>query len=807
VAKFIGFCQFYSCFIHHFELCIAPLRNLTKHEYTNPLGSLWTDTAQAAWDDTKNAIIDNPCLQQFDYRKLVVLRTDFFALGFGYVLLQPGNDDASIQASQDYWEGKGFSFMTTESSATIHPICFGARKCRGNKVWLHSHMGQCFAGDYAIKKMQHYVFGQQFVWVTECYAIKFLLSYEGGNPAILCLQMRLMCWDMDIIHRPDSELVDADYWSHLGANINFNPLFHDYLDYTSKLQKSHPAPMDLPMHPENMPYYRGPRVQLVTKTSEAANALHIQSLLTDIIVSSCTGQAFLSNIPVRFGHAALPTCRSATRPRALLNLEFASYAFQVMSFCWAIYSFSNGHSSSTIQSQHLPFHISLACDTSKAGCLLFAEFTPSAKVFSSGNDLLQHVRVSGETSVIHGYLINSYRFLTSKIKAGFWKLQLAIITQLRLIQSLLVIVAIVMPDHDGRSVKSFVWGLSTANWKVSSRDVSYTKIGNSIVDSCTVIIAVHLSSASVVEPLVLKTPPAVCPTPIASYLWEPFNRPEHSLCFGRDDNDFNKDKATQMIVSAPKQAKLGSITPIMILYHLHRADEDATILAGSGVLSPSSLCLPFEACPTRNLFQHFFGIKFHFDGHACCFNLVENIQYHLSHEKNRFGVDALMPARTSAWVFQQVHSQLVFLRDSNCEVFSPNQFAAPAATVQTLVNGTICTCLPLRERWLRTYNNNVELCIVRELVLNPSLICNKRLSKVNHNYRGPLCQSQISIEDGMLILHKLICGSTSYTCLQLVPQEMYNILFIAFHTNAIGGHLNVYRTLHRLRLRFYWPAM
>jgi hypothetical protein len=36
---------------------------------------------------------------------------------------------------------------------------------------------------------------------------------------------------------------------------------------------------------------------------------------------------------------------------------------------------------------------------------------------------------------------------------------------------------------------------------------------------------------------------------------------------------------------------------------------------------------------------------------------------------------------------------------------------------------------------------------------------------------------------------------------------MYNILFIAFHTNAIGGHLNIYCTLHRLRLRFYWPAM
>jgi hypothetical protein len=125
--------------------------------------------------------------------------------------------------------------MTKELSATLHPVCFGARKCHGNKVWLHSHLGKCFAGDYAINKMRHYVFGQCFIWVMDCYAMKFLLSYKGGNPAILCLQMRLVCWDVDIFHCPDSELVDADYLSCLGANIDFDPLFRDYLDYTAKL--------------------------------------------------------------------------------------------------------------------------------------------------------------------------------------------------------------------------------------------------------------------------------------------------------------------------------------------------------------------------------------------------------------------------------------------------------------------------------------------------------------------------------------------------------------------------------------------
>ena len=80
-----------------------------------------------------------------------------------------------------------------------------------------------------------------------------------------------------------------------------------------------------------------------------------------------------------------------------------------------------------------------------------------------------------------------------------------------------------------------------------------------------------------------------------------------------------------------------------------------------------------------------------------------------------------------------------------------------------------------------------RVCLIRELAQNPSQITNKQLSEVDHNYRGPLRNSQILIEDDMLILLEPICGSTSYTRFQLVPRELRNILFIAFHTNAIGG--------------------
>jgi hypothetical protein len=132
-----------------------------------------------------------------------------------------------------------------------------------------------------------------------------------------------------------------------------------------------------------------------------------------------------------------------------------------------------------IESHGLRFTICLVCDTSKAGHSLFNEFAPKATVFSSGNDLLNHIRASGHQSVISGYLINSYCFQTSKIKSSFWKLQLLIVAQLRLIRPLSIVLAIVIPDHDECAFKSFIKGLEAAHWKVSLRAVSYLEISDS----------------------------------------------------------------------------------------------------------------------------------------------------------------------------------------------------------------------------------------------------------------------------------------------------------------------------------------
>jgi hypothetical protein len=96
---------------------------------------------------------------------------------------------------------------------------------------------------------------------------------------------------------------------------------------------------------------------------------------------------------------------------------------------------------------------------------------------------------------------------------------------------------------------------------------------------------------------------------------------------------------------------------------------------------------------------------------------------------------------------------------------------------------------------------------IHNLVHDASKINSTKLNMVNYNYRAALCQLQIVIKDETLIFNEPIQGGSSYTCLQLALPEFSNIIFVAFHSNAIGGNLNAYRTLHRICLHYYWPGM
>ena len=56
-------------------------------------------------------------------------------------------------------------------------------------------------------------------------------------------------------------------------------------------------------------------------------------------------------------------------------------------------------------------------------------------------------------------------------------------------------------------------------------------------------------------------------------------------------------------------------------------------------------------------------------------------------------------------------------------------------------------------------------------------------------------------------MKEIFTNGAKFIKLCIVPASLQNIVFIAFHANPIGGHLDPYRTYHRIRQRYYWPGI
>ena len=228
--------------------------------------------------------------------------------------------------------------------------------------------------------------------------------------------------------------------------------------------------------------------------------------------------------------------------------------------------------------------------------------------------MLNHIQSSGDTSVIHGYMIHSPCFQTSNTTTKFWQVQTASISDLRLIQSLSIVIATIHPDHGGRSVKNFSANLKWKGWIMSSIDVHYLDLGDTVAGRCHIITNVHSSCASPAEPLQLKRPPLVPSHPLGEFIWEPFNSKEHTILLAREDRDFAKQD-TGLQASIPS-IKSNEVAGVSVRYHLHSTNANALVTLGSKVISLDGLCPVFNACPNNNFFQHYFGIEFHDEDHC-----------------------------------------------------------------------------------------------------------------------------------------------------------------------------------------------
>jgi len=132
VQSFLGFANFYRCFIRDYSQVARPLTELTKGDKKK---WEWNEKAGEAFQELKQRFTTAPVLNHFDMQKPVILETDASDFAIGAVL------------SQRDEEGR------------LHPVAFHSRKFQPAEINYKIHDKEVLAIVNAFKHWRHYCEG------------------------------------------------------------------------------------------------------------------------------------------------------------------------------------------------------------------------------------------------------------------------------------------------------------------------------------------------------------------------------------------------------------------------------------------------------------------------------------------------------------------------------------------------------------------------------------------------------------------------------------------------------------------------
>jgi hypothetical protein len=154
-------------------------------------------------------------------------------------------------------------------------------------------------------------------------------------------------------------------------------------------------------------------------------------------------------------------------------------------------------------------------------------------------------------------------------------------------------------------VTKFVAQLHLQGWIISKTQCSFPDYDNSVVGIYLVLIGIHNSTQSKVDPLMFKMPPTRHPLPLSLFIWQPFNKLEYQLSFACNEPSFETNDTRGNVATLPLPTLMALIPAgLTVSYYLHRRENNSTSLNGSAVVSLDSLCPQFDGSPNTNLFRY-----------------------------------------------------------------------------------------------------------------------------------------------------------------------------------------------------------
>ena len=805
--SFVGLLNFYRKFIPHFEVRVSPLRNLGRLFHRKPIpASSWTPPLRTLFDDLKTSLLSDPLLRRYDSSLPTFIKSDWSKDAMSFILMQPEDSAAADIASRLLQPGQPDSctFDSSLTSARLQPVASASRRCSASEADYHSFVGEIAAGRWAFSAMNPYLWGTHFYWICDCNAVHKIATYHGPSHQLRRWAQELLAYTWTTIHRPSAMMIDVDalnrgrYIDSLStANVNsyivayeaflataldaafaaspaaFNPAL--FPKFTTKCPTHYSQP--LPTAPTNTSLVQSLPVCTnrlpMTPTSSTStpsssfDILHDHSMAAWISVNCSFGSfpAALRSTNPTFHASPLLLVPHSPIASAVLPHLFPHSAISSASDTIFLNTIHHHQPSDSVCSQFLSHHTSLS------GLDWFCPYTEPDAAATWISRALRAILALRSSHQLRCAVLFSHSTVAEQFPP---------------------ILASSMPTH----------------WHHSCANLHGPTFGDPIDATRWCCVLSYCPNPTQPEP--------DAPQPLSSAL------PNHF-----------RDPVGYGSLSIPTLAhnRLFHPTPHHLASALHAATTAPTPLSARLLDSPH---LPFRSydpsypapeplphTPTDDPFCSGFGTVC-YDSHPhlptirathplefSAFYSITTLLFPDNHQSLLPILHLPLPSTQSLFLTTVPGRSAIAVADYVASAILGPTLQPTASRSENVLTCVSHTLLPPSSTWETGYVADTTLGpIYSALQSNPNhTFSEKTLRELPSSYSNPLRDKLISIRGCRLTYTQPLSRSGRSLILIIPPTSLRRRIFELLHSDPSSGHLMTFKTLHRIRLRFYWHRM
>ena len=814
--SFIGLINFYHNYAPYFEIRLKPLRKLYRQHMKSTIPVMaWSPMLLELFNDMKQCITSSPILIRYDPTRPVFLKTDWSAEGMGWILMQPAADDESRKASKTLQETGECRFDLSKNGARLRPVQFGSRACTTAERKFHSFVGEAACGRWAIAQNKRYLWGAHFYWLCDCSATKEILEYSGEVAMIQRWSQELLGYSFTVVHRPARMMADVDALSrrysrdiaqHEGiacilrnADRQFRPSAYepDVFSTTSgrSIKPTTPAHNDA----AQVPILSVNGITASNLKPDTAVDMDLQAPATTFYISS-RPLTLTTHIPNAIMTPATDTISRASEVAETLVvrcLVIDDVAGSFLSWsrheCHGCLSWEVRHMFS--EKPLTPIFAALFPDEVTETLPLHQSSTLLTNTQEEDIHIVDICFIPDTNGCIFDWVSEIVRMHQADIACK---------------QTLCFIRAWAHIQYVPPSVRSTIAEIITkglkGNWSFSIHTYRLNDFGMRLDGSRCCIELFPLQHSCDFTPTKISPTHTLDEFGFHCYVDERLNTPLHNCSI--------------MIPNPTQGPPASAICSARIVGRIGCNIQNTAAPASCLILDSAYPGLEPAPDHENQVFGRRFGIAFETDDglwfarRTSTIELLRMYSFDMSMIQNPailFAldecVDVLLPHCIPHTFRNRIHSSeegnITKVTDAFVLAADPHVNSAPCL----LVNAE--TAPPCTLDWTSAYyaDEDTEAIISHLATHKPNDWSADTLARVNKSYHPFLKQGQIQTVHGKVVLFKPIQMNTKYVGLVVVPHDMRRKLFDHYHAGPSGGHMGVYKTLYRLRARFYWPRM